>query len=258
MDYLISVSHSDFKRFKGDTDKIAETCTISGFPGIEGHHSIFEGFDYSEIEEAGEALRNSNVKTPSFHLPGSVTDKLDLVCPDETTRLGAVKIYKEWMEKAAAGGFKKAVIHGTTAFPNVKDTDLTKLIDRLLPGLEELLKTAEKSGIILALENQNPSVAGRFGSEADHLYEILKRVNSSSFGFCLDFGHAYIKCRDNYGEFYDVMKGKIAAVHVHGNYGSDDIHLPPGYGDTDWDIVKMYLRKIDLPYVCIESSPILQ
>ena len=255
MDYLISVSHSDFKRFKGDMDKIAEICTISGFPGIEGHHSIFEGFDYSELEEAGEALRNSNVKTPSFHLPGTVADELDLVSPDKTNRSTALKIYREWIEKASVCGFKKAVIHGTTAFSSVNDTDLTELVDRLVPGLEELLETAEKSGIILALENQNPSVKGRFGSEAEHLYEILKRLNSSSFGFCLDFGHAYIKCRDNYGEFYDVMKGKIEAVHIHGNYGTDDIHLPPGYGDTDWETVEKFLRKIDLPYICIESSP---
>ena len=255
MDYLISVSHSDFVRFKGDMDKIAEICTISGFPGIEGYHTIFEGFDYSDLEDAGEILRNANVKTPSFHLPGSVSDRLDLVSPDENTRLGAVEIYTEWMEKAALMGFKKAIIHGTTAHPNVNDTDLISLTDRLLPELEKLLKTAEKNGIILALENQNPSEAGRFGSEPEHLYEILKRINSPFFGFCLDFGHAYINCRDSYNVFYDVMKGKIEAVHLHGNHGTEDIHLPPGYGDTDWDTVRSFLKKINLPYVCIESSP---
>jgi sugar phosphate isomerase/epimerase len=69
VDYLISVSHSDFKRYRGNMDKVVEICSISGFPGIEGYHTLFEGLDNSELEEAGENLRENGVKTPSFHLP---------------------------------------------------------------------------------------------------------------------------------------------------------------------------------------------
>ena len=255
MDYIISVSHSDFYRFKNNIDKVVETCSVSGFSGIEGHQSLFEGMNNSELENAGEYLREGSVKTMSFHLPCSVSDELDLVSPDSTNRKTAVKIYKEWIGKASVLGFKKAVIHGTTRFPSTAETDLSELTDRFFPPFEELLKTAEEYGMMLALENQNPSVKKRFGSEAEHLYEIRKRMDSSSFSFCFDFGHAYLGYKDNYSELYDVMKGKIEAVHVHGNYGTEDIHLPPGYGSTDWDIVKTFLHKINLPLICIESSP---
>ncbi len=255
MDYLISVSHSDFHRFRNNMDRIIEICTVSGFPGIEGHHSLFEGLDNSELEEAGEDLRDGNVRIPTFHLPGSLTDKLNLVSPDIDNGETAVKIYEEWIEKAALIGFKKAVIHGTTQFENTRQTEFGILFDRFSSRFEKILEAAQKHGVVIALENQNPSVDGRFSSRAEHLHAVLKRFESEFFGFCFDFGHAYIAYSNNLSELYDVMQGHIEAVHVHGNYGKDDIHLPPGYGNADWDIVKTYLKKINIPFVDIESSP---
>ena len=255
MDYLISVSHSDFARYRGNMDKVAEICSISGFSGIEGHHSLFEGLDDSGLEEAGELFRDSNIKTLSFHLPCSLSEKLDLVNPDKENRESSVKIYKEWMKKAALAGFEKVIIHGTTQFANTDETDFDELFDRFSSGFEKIMESAEKRSLIVALENQNPSVNGRFGSRAEHLSAVLSRFRSPAFGFCYDFGHAYLAYEDNYGELYDALKGHIEAVHVHGNFGKEDIHLPPGYGNTDWNIVKKYLHKINLPYVCIESSP---
>ncbi len=255
MNYLISVSHSDFDRFRSNMEKVVEICSISGFSGIEGHHRLFYGLDRKHLEKAGEIFSDSRIKIPTFHLPCSQDPDLDLVNPDREYREKAVVIYREWIEKAALLGAGKAVIHGTTLFSGSPETDIEVLVDRFAESFEPVLESAVKNRIVLALENHNPSVKGRFCSETDHFKRILERFDSPSLMFCFDFGHAYIGYGNMYDELFDFMEKKITAVHLHDNTGGDDIHLPPGYGDLDWKKVRRLLKRINIPYLCIEAAP---
>ena len=178
LNYLISVSHSDFDRFRSNMEKVVEICSISGFSGIEGNHRLFYGLDRKHLEKAGEIFSDSRIKIPTFHLPCSQDPDLDLVNPDREYREKAVVIYREWIEKAALLGAGKAVIHGTTLFSGSPETDIEVLVDRFAESFEPVLESAVKNRIVLALENHNPSVKGRFCSETDHFKRILERFDS--------------------------------------------------------------------------------
>jgi sugar phosphate isomerase/epimerase len=100
-------------------------------------------------------------------------------------------------------------------------------------SVSRYLEQAKKFGTGIALENL-------FGSMMYGGFETLARLcdgfNTDNIGICLDTGHANIDKVDLPAVISD-LGDRIKCTHIHNNWGKDDDHAPPIYGNIAWDKV---------------------
>lgn len=110
------------------------------------------------------------------------------------------------------------------------------------------VETAEKLGVVLALENS---------VYADYVHYLLKHLRSNALGFCYDSGHenAFTPCEDYLSEYGEIL----VAMHLHDNDGKNDQHLYPlhPHGSVDWERKVAQLKKSALFHrmITLEAGP---
>ena len=116
-----------------------------------------------------------------------------------------------------------------------------------------LCEFAKDHGILLALENLG--VIGMPG--LDKIFdEVGSNPAETGLGVCIDTGHAWRSFHregiwpvDFFRKFSDI----IYEVHLNDNEGTEDLHLIPGDGTIDWDILSPEIRKLsDNTIICLE------
>jgi sugar phosphate isomerase/epimerase len=100
---------------------------------------------------------------------------------DETKRANEVKKVKEWTARAAKLGAKTVRIFAGNLEKGEKMEDAQK---RVVDCMNECCETAEKLGVMLALENH-----GGITDSAEHLLELVKPVRSPALGVNIDTGN---------------------------------------------------------------------
>jgi sugar phosphate isomerase/epimerase len=113
---------------------------------------------------------------------------------------------------------------------------------------KQLLPLAERMpSTWLLLENifeRNPST----------LAELLAKLPSPPFGFCLDTGHFQVFSELPLSEWFEALGPYLREVHLHDNSGRGDDHLPPGRGTIDFDDLFHRLSLLpDRPIGTVES-----
>ena len=102
------------------------------------------------------------------------------------------------------------------------------------------LEQAKKSGTGIALENL-------FGCMMYGGFETLARLCDSfradNIGICLDTGHANIDKVDQ-PSVICALGDRIKCTHIHNNWGRNDDHAPPIYGNIAWDKVMPALAAV--------------
>lgn len=94
---------------------------------------------------------------------------------------------------------------------------------------------AEASGFPLLVENVwEPGPAFHTG--------LFEKIDSPSFGFCLDVGHCNVFSKAPLREWVETLGERLREVHLHDNDGLQDAHLPVGKGTVDFDGLFGYLR----------------
>lgn len=102
-----------------------------------------------------------------------------------------------------------------------------------------IVKTAEKLGVMVALENvfeQGPEV----------LKKLFEKINSAYCGFCFDTGHSLAFGREGWKAWIELLGSNLIEVHLHDNTGKSDEHLPPGDGHFDFTGLFRHLRLLHL------------
>jgi len=122
-------------------------------------------------------------------------------------------------------------------------------ISHFYPGLDwrlniksvrDLLKTAERQGVKISVENVPEPFPFLLKSVADfsRFYSEL----DEDLGLTLDVGHANINHQIN--DFINKLGSRIVHVHVSDNRGDSDTHLGIGRGTVEWRSVADSLRRI--------------
>ena len=116
----------------------------------------------------------------------------------------------EAVDRCALYGVPVAIVHlssGDNA-PNINDTGINRFMS--------LVDYADSKGVKIAFENQR-----KLGNIA---YAFEKCPNAV---FCWDVGHE--ACFADKCEFMPIFGGKLAALHIHDNFGvhDEDLHMLP-------------------------------
>ncbi len=100
---------------------------------------------------------------------------------------------------------------------------------------KSFIEPAERLGIPVVLENvweDDPAL---------HI-EILDKIASTWFGFCLDTGHQHAFSKTRLENWLSETANHIKEIHLHDNDGSFDYHLPLGQGSIDFDHLFGFLK----------------
>lgn len=112
-------------------------------------------------------------------------------------------------------------------------------------SLETLANTASAHRVRIALENmrRRPDAPNRTGMHVDELSQIISDTDSSTVGICLDTGHANISEEDGLIAAFERNAGRIIHVHLNDNLGKDDLHLPLGQGNINFELFSRTLKQ---------------
>ena len=108
----------------------------------------------------------------------------------------------------------------------------TRALENSLTAIEHLKAFAHPLGARILIENLQNEI-----TTPEHILEILRVGHFDRVGVCLDIGHAHLaQPEKNIGidEAFELLKPRIAQLHLHDNHGAKDDHLWPGTASMDW------------------------
>lgn len=174
---------------------------------------------------AVQRFHAAGIRFHACHAPFGEDD--DLSHLEEEPRLIAVATHRWGLERAALAGAACMVIHPGRGIPPEEEP---QRIDRLCASLEALLRTAEDTGVRLALENMLP---GHVACDGSTVRRIVDHFDSPYLGVCLDTGHAHVT-DEGVDAAYAILRDRTITFHLADNDGHRDQHSQPPYGTIDW------------------------
>jgi len=154
------------------------------------------------------------------------------------------------IEAAAILGAKWIVFEPESFAGAFDEAHLASLRQRNLDWFGELLKTAEKVGVGIALENNADIFVGRerklrrhYCSVPSELVDLVDSFNHELVGICWDTGHANIQRLDQPSALKAIGK-RLKALHIADNDGMHDQHVLPFFGTIEWRPIVQALREI--------------
>lgn len=139
---------------------------------------------------------------------------------------------KECLEFAHHLGAKIVIVH-PGALPGDYPRNLLSLSqESFIEGLRKTLRSAERLGMTLALENKpRGRNRGLVQFPEEHL-SLVQQLDSANCKIAFDVGHAHTFGLDLIGYLEEVFP-YLVEVHLHDNDGSWDQHRPPGAGTIE-------------------------
>ena len=196
----------------------------------------------------------------------------DLNETDPDARQKMIAGHKKIMTYASEAGSRTYTVHIGAKRENATIEQLRQLT---IDSLEQLIPTAEKNNMIIAVENATDPT-----NTADEVLYYLDYFKTETLGCCLDVGHANIMTAGPGKEIskfsppiqkawqgldiklYDDVTAKLAphivVSHLHDNDGFDDRHKLPGYGTVNWE--KLMPQLLSCPRLLNlenEASPVM-
>ena len=98
---------------------------------------------------------------------------------------------------------------------------------RGIERLGDLVETAARSGVVIALENVRSNAA---------LDRALEEIDSPNLGFCYDSSHDFMHA-SHPTAILRRWGGRLVYTHLSDNDGTRDCHWVPGRGTIDWTAV---------------------
>ena len=218
---------------------------------VFGDSLITRGLKEPEFVEFLRGLtKELGVSLVAMHAPYGRSFDLDI--PEFGRRPGMIADHRKAIAIAAEFGSKTYTIHVGASHYVRREAKLPQLIDLAAQAMELLVPTAEKHGVVLAVENAfEPPNSARVVRQLVEPYAGNKFV-----GVCFDTGHANCMAMNPgkdvtkyrhymYSSWYEtgivpendaleVLKPYIVTTHMHDNDGYGDSHSMPGDGTVDW------------------------
>lgn len=129
--------------------------------------------------------------------------------------------------------------------------DSSVLFERLVDGCEQLLNTAERSGMKLAFEPE----PGMFLENMDRFEELQTRLDHELFGLTLDLGHLVCTGELPISKFVKRWPKRLWNIHIEDMKKGVHDHLLFGEGEVDFADAFRALNAIQYPgLVSVELS----
>ena len=215
------------------------------------HH--FDYNDRSAVRDIATWFRNTGVAA-TLHQPLYLSDRgsgqwsrhvapnINLIDSDKSHRITAMDEVKRALESAEQVPINACVLH----LGQKGDPWDTRALENSLTAIEHLKAFAHPLGVRILIENLQNEI-----TSPEHILEILNVGHFDRVGVCLDIGHAHLSrpssdSHPNVGfdEAFELLKPRIAQLHLHDNHGQHDNHLWPGSGTIDWTNIAKHVATL--------------
>lgn len=217
--------------YKIPTSEIVNIVSKAGFEAVS-----FEWEEGYNLKENIKTAKNNQMILQSLHAPFGGSAKM--WSEDKSEYEPALSQLLASAEACAKYEIPVLVAHTWIGFDNIPEPT-----NAGFENYGKLVERAEKLGILVAFENTE-------GDE--HLFALMENFeNCGTVGFCWDSGHelCYNHSMDLLGKFGE----KLIMTHLNDNLGisrfdgrtywTDDLHLLPYDGVSDWDYNIARLKK---------------
>jgi sugar phosphate isomerase/epimerase len=200
------------------------------------HH--FDYTDRAAVRDVATWFRSTAVAA-TLHQPIYFTDRgsgqwsrhvapnINLIDPEKSHRIAAMDEVKRALESAEQIPIDACVLH----LGQKDDPWNTRALENSLTAIEHLKAFAHPLGVRILIENLQNDV-----TSSEHILEILRTGHFDRVGVCLDIGHAHLAQPENnigIDEAFELLRPRIAQLHLHDNHGTKDDHLWPSSATAD-------------------------
>src|SRR6202789_2907337 len=211
------------------------------------HH--FDYTDRAAVRDVASWFRSTGVGA-TLHQPLYISDRADaqwsrhvapnlnLIDPEKSRRIAAMDEVKRAIESAEQIPITSCTLH----LGQKDDPWNPRALENSLTAIEHLKAFAHPLGVRILLENLQNEI-----TTPEHLLEILRVGHFDRVGVTLDLGHAHLAGPDaNKGidEAFELLKPRIAELHIHDNLGAKDDHLWPGTAGIDWHNIAKHIASL--------------
>src|SRR5271154_3702987 len=211
------------------------------------HH--FDYTDRAAVRDIATWFRDSGVAS-TLHQPLFLSDRsdaqrsrhvapnLNLIDPEKSHRITAMDEVKRALESAEQIPISACVLH----LGYKDDPWNTRALENSLTAIEHLKAFAHPLGVRILIENLQNDI-----TSPEHILEILRAGHFDRVGVCLDIGHAHLAAPEKniaIDEAFELLKPRIAQLHLHDNQGAKDDPLWPGTGTIDWANVARHIATL--------------
>jgi len=204
----------------------------------------FSEHEAKRLRERLNALRlepvavNANTAMAYFTpLPGALTFEPSLIAPNPTWRDDRIRLYGQAMTLANWLGAPVVTITGGQP---TSDEPAEVLRERLLEGLEQVVRAADLAGVDLAFEPE----PGQFIETTDGVADILEAIDHPRLGANVDVGHVWC-AGDDPAESIRRLGARVKHLHLEDIKDRVHYHLIPGEGgEIDFHAIRLALDDV--------------
>jgi len=110
----------------------------------------------------------------------------------------------------------------------------------------EIAENLSSRGVALHLENV-------YETGPEEIFPVVESVFNAGGGFCFDTGHCHSFGNGKMTDWLESLGDFIKEIHLHDNDGNNDLHLPPGAGNINFNFLLSFLSERDfLPVITLE------
>ncbi len=188
--------------------------------------------DEESTSEFISLCRKHGVKAHSVHSFYLTEIGHDMADANPEIRKKAIMLNLGVFDAAVKIGARYVVVHLYNE--NIKRTEGEALF-YAREALKQLIPKAEKTGVLIAIENQFPDWT------ITQINQLLDEMDHPLLGICLDTGHAAL-----YSTAHEELArcgNRLLGFHIHDNWLKEDDHLAPFRGKIDWQAFGAALLK---------------
>ena len=247
---MIKLAFSTNAYTKTTLPEACDGIAAAGYKAVEiladaphAYPPTYSGHEAMRLKERLAALGleavaiNANTAMGYFDpFPKALTFEPSLISPNEVHREDRLSIIRQAM--ALAGRLGAPVVTITTGQP-LSGEPPQVLRDRLLAGLEHVVRAADLAGVEVAIEPE----PGQFIERSADLKQLLDEVDHPRLGANLDIGHVWCS-GDDPAEAVRLLGRRIRHLHLEDIKDRRHYHLIPGLGEIDFAAVRRALGEI--------------
>lgn len=170
-----------------------------------------------------------------------------------------LEILKKNIRATALLGSKYAVIHPAMDIKRKYGQYTDEMKEINIKRYLALFDCLEKYDVYCCIENMFsrdrilnricPTTCSTAEEMVDYIDTLNTLTNSDRYVACLDIGHSNLIHYDGYEtvnpvDMIHILGDRIKVLHVQDTDGKNDLHMPPGFGNIDFDDVCESLKEI--------------
>lgn len=222
---------------------------VSVGPAPEAVEKVPEEFDFIELsigekeikpEEIDKKALKERLEEKGFDLYIHLPFRQPVATEASELNEALISYFERLIDYSSKIGAKKAVVH-----PNMREEESEEQAEILEEQIKKIKALGEQRGIEVCFEN-----VGQY--DTLEMFDLAEIVEEAEASMCFDTGHGFAEAGQEITEVFLEEEGnKISHIHAQDTRENEDLHLPVGCAQIDFEGFFSKLEDFD-GSICLE------